>query len=128
MDGITVDFGGVVRGLREFLGKGLEVELAKAEKEISNRLLNEARNDHEYRSRTGNLKAATKISGSVTGGGLKLFVDTSKAPYAKMVIQGKGTWDGDPFLDKALEDNQEWIIARLQKAIDAAVTTYNRKS
>lgn len=125
---VTLDSSSVVRALNSFVGGTLKEELKTAEKEISSRILREARLNHSYKSRTGKLSNATKVKGGLGEGGIILYVDERQAPYAKFIVKGTGEWASDPFIEEAIQNNEAWVRARLQKAIDSAVTKQNRKS
>jgi hypothetical protein len=116
--------GGFFNTLKNFFN----VELRQAEKEIGDKLLKDAREEHRYTHQTRNLRNATKIKGRLTiKKGLVLYVDLRKADYAEYVINGHGSWKEDNFIYEAVERNKYWIYNRVQKAIDGAVVKFNRQ-
>ena len=127
---LTVDTSSIERALGQFMGSDLRSEFIKAKEEISERVLSYARDNHNYKSRTGNLKAATKVKSNLESDqdlSIELYIDTSKANYAKQIVKGSGSRAPDPFIDEALEANKNWIYQRLQKALDDAVIKNNRR-
>jgi hypothetical protein len=127
---LTVDTSSIERALGQFMGSDLRSEFIKAKEEISERVLSYARDNHNYKSRTGNLKAATKVKSNLESDqdlSIELYIDTSKATYAKQIVKGTGSRAPDPFIDEALEANKNWIYQRLQKALDDAVIKNNRR-
>jgi hypothetical protein len=127
---MSFDYGRAFNEMKQFIGADMERELRIAEKEISERILKSAKEDHRYQHRTKNLRDATKVEGHINSkvkNGLRVYVDLEQAPYAKYVIRGHGTWALDPFIDNAIETNKQWIFARLQLAIDKAIKAQNRK-
>lgn len=102
-------------------------EFLKAQEDIKQRLLRSARENHQYKHRTRNLRNATKVKGQlVHEKGLELYVDLRKADYGEYIITGHGSWDPDPFINKAVEDNERWINERISKAVNDAVIAFNR--
>jgi hypothetical protein len=127
---MSFDYGRVMKDLEKFVGTELSKELRKAEKEISDRILRSAKEDHRYTHRTKNLRDATKVKGHINSSvknGLQIYIDLEKAPYGKYVVRGHGTWAMDPFIDDSIEKNKVWVFARLQQAIDNAIKIQNRK-
>ncbi len=125
--------GGFFKNLTNFMYK----EFLVAQEDIKKRLLYSAKEEHKYKHQTRNLRDSTKVKGElIKSKGIELYVDFKKAPYAGWIITGKrndprfGTVVGkngaDPFLDKAYEDNKEWIDTRIQQAVDNAVIQFNR--
>jgi hypothetical protein len=122
VDGIPT--GGFFAALQNFFN----VELRKAEADISKRLLYSAREEHRYDHQSRNLRNATKLKGKLTGTeGLILYVDLNKADYAKYIITGHGSWKSDPFITEALETNSAWIQQRIALAVDGAIVKFNRQ-
>ena len=86
--------------------------------------------DH-YQNQTGRLRKSTKAEGTF-GDDLKksidLYVDLSQAPYGEYVIDGHGSWDGDPFIDETMQVLQPKITMMITTFINKAVTEFNRRS
>lgn len=108
--------------------KFLTSELAKAEADIIERLLYDAKETyHRYNHRTKNLRDATKMEGKLLSKkGLVLKVDLKKAKYGKYIIEGFKSWSPDPFLDTAYDKNKEWIYERIDRALKNTVIKMNR--
>lgn len=106
----------------------LEKHLTVACEDVSNVMQQSAKEDHRYNHKTRNLRNSTKSKVKVVQDSydIKLSVDEGKAPYAKYVIRGHGTWQGDPFIDEAFENNKEYIMTKLQESVDKAVDEFNR--
>jgi len=103
----------------------LSGEFEKAKKDILERVLHSAREEsHRYKHRTRNLRNSTKIKDKSpklnTKIDLVLYVDEAKAPYAKFIVNGHGSWQPDEFLEKAIDDNKVWIEQRLLQAMNNA--------
>lgn len=106
----------------------LRRRLAKAKKDIANRLLNDAQTDHRYKHKTHKLKNATKVrEKTYLGGGfdVELYVDESKADYSKYIIRGHGSWTPDSFIENAYKKNKDWIEKQIQDALDGSISQWN---
>lgn len=133
---VTVDglpSGGFFASFKRFFN----IQLRKAEVDIKKRLLHDAREEHKYTHRSRNLRNATKVKGSILGkNGLELYVDMNQARYGGFIITGerddprfgivKVKSGPDPFIDKAIDNNEQWITKRLQQAINGAIVQFNR--
>ena len=77
----------------------------------------DAKATHIFQNRTGTLEAS--IDAIVWGGGSKIIADTD---YAVYVITGHGTWEGDPFLQNAVEDYlpelQSDLVDRIKRLVE----------
>lgn len=104
-------------------------EMLKAEADIKARLLKSAREEtHRYKHQTRNLRNSTKVKGELLQRkGLSLYIDLNQAEYGKWIVEGHGTWKADPFIEKTIADNREWIQQRLQKALNDAIMDFNRR-
>jgi hypothetical protein len=96
------------------------------EERIKTLLENSARNDHRYVSRTGNLERATKTKGTLDKE-INLYVDQGKAPYAKYVVNRRGTWKGDPFIEDAGTENSDKVRKIIQELYDDSIAEWNNK-
>lgn len=83
---------------------------------IANIIEDEAKSNHRYKSRTGNLTSATKAVS--TKDAVRAYIDDTKAKYGKYIHDGKGRWSPDPFLDKAVANNLDRIDILLADSID----------
>jgi len=96
------------------------------EKRIQSILERAAKTEHRYKSRTGNLRNATKAEIDLNKK-IRLYVDEGKADYAKFVVNPRGTWKGDPFIDKAAENNNDEIMQVLKELYDESINEWNGK-
>lgn len=97
----------------------------KYEELISERLLHYGRKplgSINYEDRTGNLRRSTKVRGTLEDK-IELYVD---APYAKYVINPRGTWKGDPFIDKGFKEAE--VDKIVEQMYDEATSIWNRRS
>lgn len=125
---MSFDYGRAFDDFRQFVDNSIfDEELAKAEEDITNKLLRSAKEDHRYKHRTHTLRNATKVGGHIKDKeyGLRLYVDNGVCDYGKYVIKGHGTWEPDTFIDKAIIDNRLYVKARLQEAINDTIRRMN---
>lgn len=96
--------------------------------DVSNIIQKSAKESHNYKNRTRNLRNSTssKVKVVEESYDIKLKVSEVKAPYAKFIINGHGSWQSDPFIDKAFEDNEKYIYSKIEKAVENAVDEFNR--
>ena len=105
-------------------------EMKRAKRDIIKRLNDSIKENHRYQHDTRNLRKAsyvkdkTKLLGNIN---LRLGVDLSKAYYGKYIINGQRSWSPDPFVDRAWDDNKDWVVWRLNKAVEKVTTEVNRK-
>ena len=92
--------------------KGTDLGLKLAAKFIQD----EARDNHRYQSRTGNLRAAT-IARSYSGK-VQAMINDAKAKYGKYVHSGQRSWPPDPFIDNAINNNLDHIDELIMAGID----------
>ena len=79
-------------------------------------VLNEAKTNHRYISRTGTLRNAT--SADYLDNKLKLYINEAKAKYGKYVHEGQRSWAQDPFIDNAVNNNIELLDTFILEEID----------
>lgn len=104
--------------------------LNKAKDKIMTKMVKSVKDEHRYIKRTGKLRNATYAKSSVTPDELlniEVGVKESKAPYAKHIIDGHGTWQPDPYLKDALESTEDFIQKQLELAVKKAVDEFNRR-
>lgn len=96
----------------ETVAKGISNGLAEASAYIQR----EARNNHRYRSRTGNLRGATVARS------YKDYINAEildgAARYGRYVHGGHGSWAPDPFVEDAIKNNLNVIDELIAKGID----------
>jgi hypothetical protein len=96
------------------------------EERIKQILESTAKDEHRYKSKTGKLKGATKAVADLNKS-IRLYVDQSKAPYAKYVVNRRGTWDGDNFIEEAMEKNKEEITAIIKDLYNDSIQEWNNR-
>jgi len=104
--------------------------LNAARDKIMNKMMKTVKEEHRYNHRTRKLRNATYAKSEVKSGELlniTIGVKESKAPYAKHIIDGHGTWQPDPFLENALDNTEEFIQRQLELAVEKAVNEFNRR-
>ena len=110
---------------------------APMEEEIKKLLQEYARDGHRqlggrhYENQTGRLRKSTKAEGTF-GHDLKksidLYVDLSQAPYGEYVIEGHGTWKGDPFIDETIKVLEPKITEIIINFFNEATMEFNRRN
>ena len=88
---------------------------------IGIKVANDAKNEHEYQSRTGNLRQSTQYWIDKATNQVKIFIDDAQADYGKYVH------GDDRFIYNAMVKNEQWIKSMLDKAVSDAVDTFNRR-
>jgi ATP-dependent protease HslVU (ClpYQ) ATPase subunit len=104
--------------------------LNEARDKIMNKMIKTVKEEHRYNHQTRKLRNATYAKSSVTPGELlniEVGVKESKAPYAKHIIDGHGTWQPDPYLKDALDNTEDFIQKQLELAVKKAVDEFNRR-
>lgn len=94
-------------------------------------LLNGFDNYH-YQKRSGDLLAATKVEGTLDKE-IKLYVDMSEVAYGGWILTGQRNdprygmvyWDGDPFIDNNINENQTEIDDIIRNWINDSVKQWN---
>lgn len=125
---LSFNYGKDFENIQKLLGSEFNVELQKAEYDISKRVLKTAKEEHRYKHRTHKLRNSTKIDGRLDSkAGMRLYVDDAECDYGKYVIRGHGSWAGDPFIDEAIKINRDYIKKRIQQAIDNTIIKLNRR-
>ena len=106
----------------------LHKHLQVAVKDITMKLQQTAKEDHRYKHQTRNLRNSTVVTSKESSDyfEISLKADLKKAPYAKFIIRGHGTWDSDPFINNAVSKNTPYINSRIQTAVNSAVDEFNR--
>lgn len=108
----------------------LQNHLAIAREKIDNKIQYALKEKHRYKHQTRNLRNASTVKKKQPQNGellhLEVGVNEKKAPYAKYVIDGHGSWVGDPFVDEAVDNNKDFIMQQIQAAVDRAVAEINR--
>lgn len=118
----VIEFEGIFQGLNGIISRNRP----EYESKIKSLLESTARNDHRYKSRTGKLKGATKAVADLSKS-ISLYVDQGIAPYAKYVVNRRGTWDGDNFLEEAMEKNRDEINSIIKDLYNDSIQEWNRK-
>jgi len=118
--------GGTVGQFFTRIQRTFDSNFFEATENIAQKLRKDAQQNHKYHTRTGNLERSTIVENKTRLGkmDIALLVDKKKAPYAGWIINGKMVRFGktirtkkgpDPFLDKAVDDNQAWIEEELRQ-------------
>jgi hypothetical protein len=102
----------------------LAVELKKAEDILSKYLVEYAKKNHRFDSKTGKLISAIKVKGTIQTG-LNLYVDLNVADYAEHVVYGQRSWLPDNFIEETLTKNEAKINEIINKAVSDAVNKMN---
>jgi len=100
----------------------------EAKDEVVKLVIDYAKANHKFTSRTGNLQNRA-IKSKVVEGGIEFYLDYTVAKYAEFIVTGKrkGSGNGrpvvakagaDPFLEKAVTENEDKIIAIIRKHIE----------
>jgi hypothetical protein len=82
----------------------------------------DARNNHRFQNRTGQLQ--NSIEGTVSQDGLTLTMEAGRKlaqNYAEPTHEGHGTWAPDPFLENAFNRAKPKMGDRLTSAISKAI-------
>ena len=113
-------------------------EMDRASQDITNHLLtwietNTGNGGSHYQERTGKLKSATKVTGSLDKE-IRLFIDRRMVKYGEWILSGKRkgqngvvTWHGDPYIDECILANQKWIDDRVEKAIGDSLVRFKNE-
>lgn len=119
---LTVDAKEVTKGLDK-ISKSLDDEITKELEKISNKILKEAKNNHRFKSRTGNLLAATKKELGIDKNSInEVFkIDDIKAPYGSYIHEGFRGWSADKYLENAVVRNEDNMEKAVEKGIDNAI-------
>jgi len=96
--------------------KDIEEGLAEALKTASTLISNEAKSNHRYRSRSGNLKRATKTKS--TKESIQAYIDEAMARYGKYIHNGSRSWAPDEFVEDAIKNNLDKIDRLIADSID----------
>lgn len=114
----------IPKNLSQKFDRILTAELKKADELVSKLLLEYAKRNHDYKSRSGRLDSAIKVKGTLETG-LYLYVDLKVADYGEYIINGFGTWNADDFIREALVHNADKINKILNTAVNTAVNKMN---
>jgi len=98
----------------------IEPFINKALEELMPILINYAKTNHRYQDQTGNLTMSTMAD--LIGNSLKLYNAASYAPY---VAEGHGTWSGDDWLVRTMEDNQQLIKETIERHINEGMSQWH---
>lgn len=102
----------------------LAVELKKAEDILSKYLVEYAKTNHRFDSKTGKLISAIKVKGTLLTG-LTLYLDLKIAEYGQPVVYGHGTWNKDNFIEETITKNQVKINKIIEEAVSLAIIKMN---
>jgi len=118
-----------VKKLTNEISKAFNDALKSVVPDITKLLIDYASKNHKFTSRSGNLQNnAIKTSIDYVDGkiNISLYLDTAIAPYASFIVSGvrrsktgvvRNTKGADPFLEKAITDNEAKIISMIEKAL-----------
>lgn len=90
--------------------------LSAATARISTIIENDAKTNHRYKSRTGNLTRATKVNRIKDQ--IRAFIDDTQAKYGKYIHSGFKQWAPDPFIDNAIKKNRDLIERIIIEELD----------
>lgn len=105
------------------LAKDLVPTLTDELNKVSNEIVVEAKNNHRFKSRTGNLVEATKKELKIDRESIRALykIDNLKAPYGGYIHDGKKGWSADKYLENAVNRNEEKIMQALSRGTDKAI-------
>jgi hypothetical protein len=105
----------------------LKRHLSKALDLIGKKVSEDARREHRYTSRTGNLTSATTYYVDNIRQRVVVYIQENRAEYGKYVHDGTSNWRPDKFIDRAFIKNAAWINKVLEDAVDKAISDLNRR-
>jgi len=119
---VKIDTSEVTKALDVFQ-KNIQPEVTKELNSVSDKIINEARTNHRFNSRTGNLVQSTLKELGIDKNSIKAIykIDDARAPYGKYVHDGQRSWSEDKFLENAVERNEKNIEKAIDKGLDTAI-------
>lgn len=81
----------------------------------------DARANHRFTTRSGNLERFTVSEVSDTGLTGKVRIDDRNVPYGKYIHRGFRSWRPDQFVTKAFEGKKKDTINMIQKAVNDGI-------
>ena len=97
----------------------LDRELGIAVEDATELVTIQAKNNHRFNSRSGNLERSIKAE--LRDLDSFAFVDDSQAVYGKWIHDGFRTWAPDEFMTDALERKKQEILRLINNAVNRAV-------
>jgi len=88
-------------------------------------IVSQARREHRFQTRTGNLVRSTKYKMSKRDNAATFFIDDVTAPYGKYIHDGFKFWHPDPYLFNAVKRNTKRIYKDTVAAIDRLIKKYH---
>jgi HK97 gp10 family phage protein len=98
--------------------KAFNIAIDRALTKIALIIEKEAKYNHKYRSRTGNLTRATQVRRIKDS--IQAFINDTQAKYGKYVHDGTSKWSPDPFIDNAIKNNRTLIEKIIVEELDKA--------
>lgn len=114
------------------LSELFDEEYKKALPRMRMKLKRSAQRHHRFKNRTHDLKNSVGTRHDKEHKKLTLVAPVVSPfyniPYAQYIIRGHGTWLPDPFLQDALDREDDYIKEQYQKAMNIAVDRFNNQS
>jgi hypothetical protein len=84
------------------------------------------KDDHRYTHRTHNLRNSTKVDNKFRyyQGLTEAYIDGSVAEYGKFIHDGFSSWQPDPFMTNAIENNLGAIESIFDKHFDSIFSKF----
>jgi len=83
--------------------------------------ISQARQQHRFTTRTGNLVKSTKYKMSRRDSAVNFYIDNAKAVYGKFIHEGFKSWRPDRYLQKAVTKNMPKMYRDIKLAIDKVI-------